>query len=137
MKTVLADTSFYVAILSPADALHESAIAWSQQASLTVVVTEFVLLELGNFLAQGRARAQLTGLVKFLRNDPRTVVVPLATALFDTGLSLFARRPDKEWSFTDCISFVVMKAHGLTEALTADHHFEQAGFKPLLRYPID
>jgi uncharacterized protein len=41
-------------------------------------------------------------------------------------------RRDKEWSLTDCISFVVMKERGLTEALTADHHFEQAGFKALL-----
>jgi predicted nucleic acid-binding protein len=51
---------------------------------------------------------------------------------FDRGLERFARRPDKEWSFTDCISFVVMEDKGLTDALTADHHFEQAGFTILL-----
>ena len=42
-------------------------------------------------------------------------------------------RADKEWPLTDCISFVVMPDQGLSEALTADHHFEQAGFKALLR----
>ena len=47
-------------------------------------------------------------------------------------MSLYSRRPDKEWSLTDCISFVVMSDEGLTEALTGDHHFEQAGFTPLL-----
>jgi predicted nucleic acid-binding protein len=52
--------------------------------------------------------------------------------LFDAGLELYSRRPDKEWSLTDCISFVVMEEHGLTEALTTDHHFEQAGFTALL-----
>ena len=46
---------------------------------------------------------------------------------------LFAKRPDKEWSLTDCISFIVMQEYGLTEALTADHHFEQAGFTILLK----
>lgn len=48
-------------------------------------------------------------------------------------MQLYTQRPDKDWSLTDCISFVVMKQHGLTEALTADRHFEQAGFKALLR----
>jgi predicted nucleic acid-binding protein len=44
--------------------------------------------------------------------------------------ALFA---DKEWGLTDCISFVVMQEQGLTDALTADHHFEQAGFTILLK----
>jgi predicted nucleic acid-binding protein len=45
---------------------------------------------------------------------------------------LYRNRADKNWSLTDCISFVVMKRKGITEALTGDHHFEQAGFKALL-----
>jgi len=40
---------------------------------------------------------------------------------------------DKEWGLTDCISFVAMRQRNLTEALTADSDFEQAGFKALLR----
>jgi predicted nucleic acid-binding protein len=133
MRTVLADTSFYVAILNPSDALHTAACAWSRKKSLTVVVTEFVLVELGNFLTQGQRRARLAGLVHFLRNNPQTIVVPASTALFDAGLNLYARRADKNWSLTDCISFAVMAKRGLTEALTADHHFEQAGFEMLLK----
>jgi uncharacterized protein len=42
-------------------------------------------------------------------------------------------RPDKDWSLTDCVSFVVLTQNQLVEALTADQHFEQAGFKALLR----
>jgi predicted nucleic acid-binding protein len=52
--------------------------------------------------------------------------------LFAAGVELYGTRPDKEWSLTDCISFVVMKREGLTDALTGDRHFEQAGFKVLL-----
>jgi len=52
--------------------------------------------------------------------------------LFDRGCELYTSRSDKEWSLTDCISFVVMKERGLTDALTPDRHFEQAGFKILL-----
>ena len=133
MRTVFADTSFYLAILNPEDAKHAAAGGWIQDESLIVVVTEFVLIELGNFLSKLRQRDLLGGLVQYLRNNPHTTVVPLSTALFDAGLDLYSRRPDKDWSLTDCTSFVVMKDRGLTEALTTDHHFEQAGFKALLK----
>jgi len=48
-------------------------------------------------------------------------------------VELYAERPDKGWSLTDCISFVVMRQQGITQALTGDHHFEQAGFTALLK----
>ncbi len=48
------------------------------------------------------------------------------------GLKFFNSHP-KNWSLTDCISFVVMQEHGIHEALTADHHFEQVGFQVLLK----
>jgi predicted nucleic acid-binding protein len=51
----------------------------------------------------------------------------------ERGLDLYDARPDKEWSLTDCISFIVMQDHGTYEALTGDHHFEQAGFVALLK----
>ena len=49
------------------------------------------------------------------------------------GVALYAERPDKDWSLTDCISFVVMRKMDITEALTGDRHFEQAGFTALLK----
>ena len=68
-----------------------------------------------------------------LTADPATQIVASSADLWKRGRSLYASRPDKDWSLTDCISFVVMQEHGLTEALTADHHFEQAGFVALLK----
>jgi predicted nucleic acid-binding protein len=58
---------------------------------------------------------------------------PASTTLLAQSLRLFSQRPDKEWGLTDCSSFVIMQQKGLYAALTADHHFEQAGFLPLLR----
>jgi len=55
--------------------------------------------------------------------------------LFADGFGLYQGRPDKEWGLVDCVTFVVMKKRGITEALTADEHFEQAGFQALLRRP--
>ncbi len=42
-------------------------------------------------------------------------------------------RDDKGWWMTDCVSIVGMRAHGLTEAVTSDHYFVQAGFGILLK----
>ncbi len=66
------------------------------------------------------------------RADPRIEVVPFQADLMVTATELYRDRPDKNWSLTDCVSFVVMERHGLTEALTTDHDFEQAGLKALM-----
>jgi predicted nucleic acid-binding protein len=47
-------------------------------------------------------------------------------------LALYGQRLDKHWSFIDCVSFEMMRQHGVTDALTTDHHFTQAGFHTLL-----
>ena len=64
--------------------------------------------------------------------DPDVTIIPSAPELFIEGITLYRDRPDKEWSVTDCISFVVMNRERLTEALTGDRHFQQAGFQALL-----
>jgi predicted nucleic acid-binding protein len=60
-------------------------------------------------------------------------IIPATTDLFQRGLRLYEKRPDKQWSLTDCTSFVTMKDENLAGALTGDEHFAQAGFKALLR----
>ena len=64
--------------------------------------------------------------------DSKTDVIYATKALFDHGMKLYARRPDKDWPLTDCISFVIMEREGIADALTGDHHFTQAGFKILM-----
>lgn len=97
-----------------------------------IVTTEWVLAELGNYLAEGSARKLLAPFIHELRADRRFQILPANHALFNAGLELYESRPDKNWSITDCISFVVMRRRKITEALTSDHHFEQAGFRALL-----
>jgi uncharacterized protein len=133
MTVLFADTSFYVAILSPFDALHAKAKALAAAYEGSVVTTEFVLIEVGNFFCRGNGRVLFRTMVDSLRSAEGIEIVPASRDLFENGLGLFSSRVDKEWSVTDCTSFVVMRERAITEALTADHHFEQAGFHALLR----
>jgi uncharacterized protein len=133
MKPAFIDTSYYVALLSPGDRHHAQAVDLGRALRRRFVVTEFVLLELGNALSRTRDRQLFVQLLPSLRSDPHALIVPASSELFQRGYDLYTRRPDKDWSLTDCTSFVVMKEHGLTDALTTDRHFEQAGFEMLLK----
>lgn len=132
MKPVFADTSFYAACLSPRDALHSHAIQISANNNSTILTTEFVFVELANLFSKLAKRAAAIRLIQQVRSDPDTIIVPASSELVQRGFELFSRRSDKEWSLTDCISFVVMNEHGVMEALTSDGDFEQAGFRKLL-----
>jgi len=133
MNAVFADTSYYIALMGESDEHHAEAVAIAQGFHGLVVTTDFVLLEVGNFLSRGGDRPVFLTLLEALDSDPRTEVLPATRELFDAGRLLFGQRMDKDWSLTDCISFVVMNQRRLTQALTADRHFEQAGFNALLR----
>jgi uncharacterized protein len=132
MTAVFADTLFYVALLSRRDTCHQAAVSWASNHRLSVVTTEFVLLEAANFCRSPRDRQRFGRFIESLKLNPLTTIVPCDSNWFQRGLERFKTRSDKEWSLTDCISFVVMEEFALTEALTRDHHFEQAGFHALL-----
>ena len=133
MKPVFADSSCYVALMSSKDAGHSAALEWSRTCTGPLLSTEFVLLEVANGFCAAARRAAFGTLLNDLQADPLAIILAASTDLFRDGVELYVRRPDKDWSLTDCISFIVMKEHGVTEALTTDHHFEQAGFKALLK----
>ncbi|MCC6493014.1 MAG: type II toxin-antitoxin system VapC family toxin [Pirellulales bacterium] len=130
---VFADTSFYVALANQHDELHQQALQRAANIRTTITTTEYVLVEVANFCLVGRTRQVFVELVASLRADPRAKIVPASSPLFEAALAQFERRQDKTWSLTDCTSFVVMEELGIKQALTADHHFEQAGFVPLLQ----
>jgi uncharacterized protein len=132
VSSVFADTSFYLALLRADDPAHDRALAESR-VNRSIVTTEFILLELGNACARAEDHADFLALVEGIRASPRMAVLPLDPRLLSRGLGRMASRPDKDWSLTDCVSFVVMEDEGIREALTADRHFEQAGFTALLK----
>ncbi len=132
MKPLFADTSFYVALLNPRDLVHEKALQVGEDSHCPVLLSDFILLELGNIFSGTGQRSLFSKLAGRLNSDPNVRIIPASRDLLEKGLALFSRREDKQWSLTDCTSFIIMQEEGLTEALTADHHFEQAGFTILL-----
>jgi uncharacterized protein len=133
MNPVFADTSYYIALLDPSDYGHDAAKGMSRQIQAPVVTTAWVLAELANTLTAVHRRSLFGLLYEMLRKDKKVVIVPPSEDLFEAGVAFFTQYQDKDWSLTDCISFLVMKKLGAREALTGDHHFEQAGFRALLR----
>lgn len=91
-------------------------------------------MELADGLASRRGRDAAIQIIDSLRAGPSTAVVDASAEWIQRGYELFRTRGDKEWGLTDCISFEIMRDLGLTDALTYDHHYEQAGFHALLRH---
>jgi len=133
MTIIFADTFYYIAFLSPSDEAHELAVAFTQGYDGKMVTTEWVLTEVADGLASPVTRNACAAFIDGMRRDSDINIVPATSMFFSEGLLLYRNRKDQDWSLTDCISFVVMEREGLTEALTGDHHFEQAGYRALLR----
>lgn len=132
MNSVFADTSFYIALVRPDDENHDHSLAFDRNFGGQYVTSEFVLIELGNWLADPRNRGVFLEICRVLRSDPRTTILPATSDWVARGTEFYGQRLDKHWSFIDCISFAMMRERGLTDALTTDHHFAQAGFHALL-----
>lgn len=135
MAAYFADTSFWIALSSRRDQYHTQAIAWHGVVVKTgshIVTTEAVLWEWLNALADTTTRATAAEGYRRAHADSRVEVVPFDPELNAAAVGLYRSRADKDWSLTDCLSIMVMERRRLTEALTTDHHFEQAGMKALM-----
>jgi len=128
------DTAFVVALLNPKDALHEKAKSYfdAVKKAREVWTTEAVLFEIGNALSASR-RVDAASFIERCFSTPNIHVASIPTTLFRRALTFYKQRPDKEWGLIDCVSFVVMQDNHLTDALTHNIHFQQAGFRALLR----
>ena len=135
MTDVFLDSAYAIALSVANDQHHELAVVLAErieQEGSRIITSRAVVLEIGNALAKLRFRQAATELLDSLENDQDVEIIPITEQLYKKAFQLFKERTDKEWSVTDCISFVIMTERGLTEALTTDEHFQQAGFIALL-----
>jgi hypothetical protein len=134
MTSMFADTSFYLALLNGRDRHHQIAIELARRERRSNVTSEFVLLEVGNALCGvPLGRDRFLALIERVRQLENVTIVPATHGLFNEGLERYRQRGDKTWSLTDCTSFIIMEQRRIEDALTADRHFEQAGFNALLK----
>jgi predicted nucleic acid-binding protein len=124
---VFADTYYFLARINSADSHRSHVLAYSAQIRARLLTTEWVLLELADTLAKTRFRMVIKDYIKYLEANAEIVWVD--ERLRQAALDLYHQHDDKAWSLTDCLSFVVMRKHGIKTALTGGHHFIQAGFK--------
>lgn len=136
MKTVFADTGYWIAILNADDGLHQTALnITASLKSIRIVTSEMVFTEvLNSFSKQGAyLRQNAVALIERSFHRANVEVISQSSELFHQALELYRKRPDQAWSLTDCASFYIMQQREILEALTHDRHFEQAGFIALLR----
>jgi predicted nucleic acid-binding protein len=132
MNVAFADSYFYLAILNPRDAGHHNANNAAAEFVGKIVTTQWVLVEVADAMSDPIHRPSFEHLWVTLSADSNVEVLPADDSWFRRGVELYRQRPDKKWSLTDCISFLVMEQLGIREALTGDRHFAQAGYIPLL-----
>ena len=135
MNTVFADSNYWIALLHPREELHERAKNATARSQILIVTTDWVLVEVLNYFSdKGLALRQIAARAcDSIHNNPNVEVVPALRSDLEAATSIYRQHADKEWSAVDCHSLKVMRERHLTEALTHDHHFEQMGFKALLR----
>jgi predicted nucleic acid-binding protein len=129
------DTAYIYGLFNTRDQWHQKSVEWQEKIALEnypLITTEFVLTEIANGLSAVKFRQDASNIIHILQDDDFVRIIPATSELFRQGLSLYENRDDKDWGLTDCISFVVMKENNITDALTTDDHFRQAGFRALL-----
>jgi uncharacterized protein len=134
---VFADSTYWIALLSPRDDLHDCAVQLTidlAARNATIVTSSFVMTEvLNEFSRRGeRMRVAAADFVSAIRARTDLIYVEGTADYFARALERYRRYRDKDWSLTDCSSMVIMGDLAITEALTHDSDFEQAGFAVLM-----
>lgn len=133
MNIVFADAFYFVARLNRRDQHHERVLKFSRDFRARMLTSDWVLMEVADALAESESRSRVRDFILHLRQSAACEIVPANRELLDQALEFYHQHIDKEWTLTDCVSFVIMRARNVTNALTGDKHFEQAGFTALLK----
>ena len=129
---MLLDTSGLMCLLDLRDFRHALALNFYDSAPRRLT-HNYVLAELTALASvRGVPRGAALDFVADLQDDSDVEVVWVGESLHRQALNLLRARQDKTWSLCDAVSMLLMQQRGLTDALTTDHHFEQAGLRRLL-----
>lgn len=137
MTEIFADTSGLLLYFDAGQTGHQTALEIARRHMIgrgKFVTTNYVLTELvALFMSRTRlTRPQICAAIESLQRSAFFEIVHITPELHQQAWQLLQSRPDKNWSWVDAASFVVMQNRGLSQAFTTDHHFEQAGFDRML-----
>ena len=131
MTPLFVDSAYVIALINERDRYHVQAKRLARlYRHRALIISEGVLLEIGNALA-GRFRLKAAQVIEQMLGSSQVEVVYTSPRLLTLAIALYKQMDDKQWGLVDCISFVIMRERGVTEALTSDHYFVQAGFRAL------
>lgn len=135
LDRVFVDASFLVATYNRRDYFHQRALEFDVALlnAREIWTTDAILLEVTATLSQPPHRVAAVQVWRQFHGDAeRCRTVEASTESLAEAMEMYRSRRDKAWSLADCLSFVVMEREGLSEALTSDQHFQQAGYRALL-----
>ncbi|MGA1869375.1 MAG: type II toxin-antitoxin system VapC family toxin [bacterium] len=136
MKKIFVDANGWIALNSKRDQLHNNAVRINRellQSGYRYVTSNFILDETYTGLLTKVGHFAAVDFGERLRNSNAVQLIHITDDIDEKAWDLFKHYDDKNFSFTDCTSFIVMRQLKLTEAFTNDHHFEQMGFTILLK----
>jgi uncharacterized protein len=138
MTSLLIDTSGWGNLIDPTQPFHQqTAILYraARQQKHRILTTNYIITEVIALLTSPLRipRPQIIAFIQSLRDSPYIEILHIDSETDAQSWQLLASRQDKAWSLVDCSSFVIMQQNKITQALTNDHHFEQAGFIRLLK----
>ncbi|MBI4769960.1 MAG: PIN domain-containing protein [Chloroflexi bacterium] len=129
---IFADTAGWVALFNPRDKYHSQAkqgLRAEDRAGINFVTSDYVLDETITNLGYTVSHVTAVRFADWVLGQKRIEVAHITEALWKEALVMFKRYDDKGFSFTDCVSFVVMQQRAIYDAFTFDHHFRQMGFR--------
>lgn len=133
MNVVFADAFYFVARINRCDQYHHRVLAFSKDFRARLLTSDWILMEVADALAKSACRPRVREFIFHMRRAAACEIVPASRELLDRALAFYHQHADKEWTLTDCVSFVIMRERHIMDALTGDKHFEQAGFNPLFK----
>ena len=138
MKGLFIDTSGWGNLFDSSQPYHSKATEIylsAKAADQKIVTTNYVIIELVSLLISPIhvPRPQIIEFITGLKKSAYLKIIHIDVSLDDQAWQFFQRHQDKDWSLVDCASFIVMNQNNIAQALTSDHHFEQAGFIRLLK----
>jgi hypothetical protein len=132
---VFMDSSGFLAIWNPGDERHSAAIRLRNELRedrRRFITSDYIVDETVTLLTMRHTHAAAVDFLDTMERGAAVRLEWIGSDRYYAAMNLFRRHSDKQWSFTDCTTFTIMRELQIRDAFTSDHHFRQAGLNALL-----